>query len=142
MNPDELGAFWFTGEWGDEEVYSSQNDRSRWLRPVDGFRREIGVNPTGSESWFWQCYETSQACGFLELGYIGRISLHIGNNLSIPLEALDLANNDLDYDPTTIAIPRDQITGVFNDANTEDGPYNTEAWGTAYSYNRISEGVY
>lgn len=114
MDSNNLGVFCLTGSWADEIIYSSLIDRPRWLVPVDGFR-DLRINPTGSESFYWQCYETSGACNLSNLGYIGRLSIHIGNESS-PFFSLDLAGNEMDYDPSTLS-------------EIESGPYDSGSWG-------------
>ena len=128
MDPENMGYYWFTGERAEEVVYTTEDDRSRWLRPVEGFRNGLGIDPLSTEAAYWQSYETSGDCSIDEIGYVGRLALHIGD-LSTPLVVLDLAGNEMDYDPSTIATPRDPVTGQFNYSLVEQEPYDTEIWG-------------
>ena len=128
MDPENMGYYWFTGTSPHSVVvYSSENDKSRWLRPVEGFRAGLDIVPSSPEAAYWQCYETSGDCSISALGFIGGLALHIGYP-AIPLKALDLAGNEMDYDPSTIATPRDPVTGLYDYSLVESEPYNTGAW--------------
>ena len=136
MEPTSLGRFWVTGEWGDQTIYSSLTDRPRWLQPVEEIREGLGIDP--AECWY--CYETTGSLNYMELGYIGRLSLHMGNS-SIPFWAQDLAGNDLDYDPSTVAAARNPDDGQFDTTFVEDEPYDTDSWGTP-TYSALADSIF
>lgn len=140
IDPENMGYYWFTGEWGEEEVYSTEDARSRWLMPVEGFRNGLGIDPSSPEAACWQCYETRSDCSIDEIGYVGRLAFHIGGQ-SVSLTALDLAGNEMDHDPSSIANPRDPATGQFDYSEVESGPYDTERWGTP-NYSKAASGVF
>lgn len=140
IDPENMGYYWFTGEWGEEEVYSTEDDKSRWLMPVERFRNGLGIVPSSPEAAYWQCYETRSDCSIDEIGYVGRLAIHIGGQ-SVLLTALDLAGNEMDHDPSSIADPRDPTTGQFDYSEVESGPYDTERWGTP-NYSKAASGVF
>ena len=76
----------------------------------------------------------------MELGYIGRLSLHMGDS-SIPFWAQDLAGNDLDYDPSTVAAARNPDDGEFDTTFVENEPYDTGSWG-APTYTSIADSIF
>ncbi|MBN2586900.1 MAG: T9SS type A sorting domain-containing protein, partial [Candidatus Fermentibacteraceae bacterium] len=65
---------------------------------------------------------------------------HVGDS-SIPMDAVDLAGNTLDYDPSTVAAPRNPVTGLFDYTYVESEPYDTGSWGVP-SYRKVSSGVF
>jgi len=119
---DSLPAVWITGEWGGEVRWSSDSIGSDYqFTPCEWDELNLGEMPyEPNGSGHWQCFRTELGI----TGYHGNLRLNIGGGM-------DLSENPLDGDPSTIAV-RDTLSGVFSGyEQVDDCSY---AWETGFPY--------